>query len=303
MDFATQPVSVRRAGPSLPMALCPAFVPCDGAEVSCYRATLKTMLDDLFHVAIAFEPRPRRRPSPGWGAISVPTESQLSFDTEGWALLSIRLQLQPPAMNCDPDIEACRAAPEIPLHARLARTPDRQRLAVEWRLPEPCHPLLRPDRASGAVTSNPGCEFLTLVIPASLPAACASVAEPAPAAEPPAACASVAEPAPAAEPPTPGRDPHPDAGRPPAAERFFIITDTWVASRARFSLRGDRHLPTIRIVARWLAAFGFDIGQRVRVQAEQGRLVLTPIAATTEPGRIVRSLDHPAAPPLAPSEP
>jgi Toxin SymE, type I toxin-antitoxin system len=286
MDFAKQPLSVRRAGPSLPMALCPAVAPRDGAELSCYRATLKTMLDDLFHVAIAFEPRPRRRPSPGWGAISVPTESQLRFDPEGWALLSIRLQLQPPAMNCDPDIEACRAAPEIPLHARIARTPDCQRLAVEWRLPEPCHPLLRPDRASGAVTSNPGCEFLTLVIPASLPAACASVAEPAP----------------AAEPPIPGRDPHPDSGRPPAAERFFTITDTWVASRARFSLRQDRHLPTIRIVARWLAAFGFDIGQRVRVQAEQGRLILTPVAVAAEPGRIVRSLDHPAAPP-PPSDP
>lgn len=287
MDFATQPLSVRRAGPSLPMALCPAVAPRDGAELSCYRATLKTMLDDLFHIAIAFEPRPRRRPSPGWGAISVPTESQLRFDPEGWALLSIRLQLQPPAMNCDPDIEACRAAPEIPLHARLARTPDCQRLAVEWRLPESCHPLLRPDRTSGAVTSHPGCEFLTLVIPAALPAACASVAEPAP----------------AAEPPIPGRDPHPDSGRPPAAERFFTITDTWVASRARFSLRQDRHLPTIRIVARWLAAFGFDIGQRVRVQAEQGSLILTPVAVAAEPERIVRSLDHPAAPPLALSEP
>jgi hypothetical protein len=52
-----------------------------------------------------------------------------------------------------------------------------------------------------------------------------------------------------------------------------------VASRARFAFRQDRHLPTIRIVARWLAAFGFDIGQRVRVQAEAGRLVLTSIPA------------------------
>ena len=187
--------------------------------------------------------------------------------------------------SCDPDIEACRAAPEIPLHARLARTPDRQRLGVEWRLPEPCHPLLRPDRASGAVTSNPGCEFRTLVIPASLPTACAAVAEAAP----------------ATEPPTPGRDPQPDSGRPPAAERFFTITDTWVASRARFAFRQDRHLPTIRIVARWLAAFGFDIGQRVRVQAEQGRLILTPVAVAAEPGRIV-TLPDPAAPP-SPSDP
>jgi len=168
-------------------------------------------------------------------------------------------------MTCDPDIEACRSAPEIPLHARLARTPDCQRLAVEWRLPEPCHPLLRPDRASGAVTSDPLYEFLTLVIPAALPAAC-----------------TVAEPAPAAEPPTPGRDPHSDSDRPPAAERFFTITDTWVASRARYALRRDRHLPTVRIVARWLSAFGFDIGQRVRIQAEQGRLVLTPIDPTAE---------------------
>lgn len=110
-----------------------------------------------------------------------------------------------------------------------------------------------------------------------------------PALDPPAATA-VAEPAPAAEPATPGRDPHPDAG--PATERFFTISDTWVAPRARYSLREDRHLPTVRIVARWLAAFGFDIGQRVRIQAEPGRLIITPVAAEPATGDLSGGAVH-----------
>ena len=143
----------------------PAFLipisPRDGAQLAACRATLKVLLGELLHVAVAFERAPRQpaRPSPAWGHVAVPAESQLHFDADGWALLSIRLELAPRAparAACKLDVAVALLPLEIPLLARVAQTRDCRLLAVEWRLPEPCHPLLRPDRASGgAVTSDP----------------------------------------------------------------------------------------------------------------------------------------------------
>ena len=164
--------------------------PRDGAQLAVCRAAFKVLLGELLHVAVAFEREPRQpaRPSPAWGHIAVPAESQLHFDADGWALLSIRLELAPraPARAARKlDVAVSMLPLEIPLLARVAQSRDCRLLAVEWRLPEPCHPLLRPDRASGAVTSAPTYEFLTLQIPARPRALAESVvAEPAPASRP-----------------------------------------------------------------------------------------------------------------------
>jgi hypothetical protein len=247
------------------------FIPHHGAQLAACRAALMVLLGELLHVAVAFERGPRQpaRPSPAWGHVAVPAESQLHLDADGWARLCIRLELAPPAparAACKLDVAVSLLPLEIPLFARVAQSRDGALLAVEWRLPEPCHPLLRPDRTSGAVTSAPTYQFLTFEIPARPPALAASdlVAEAAPAVSP----APVIHPSLPAPPPL----------RP---DRSITVSAAWVPSRSRRSLpRPPGHyVPFLRITAQWLAGAGFDIGQQVRVQAEQGRLVLTPGAA------------------------
>lgn len=242
--------------------------PRDGAQLAACRAAFKVLLGELLHVAVAFEREPRRpaRPSPAWGHVAVPAESQLHFDADGWAQLSLRLELAPRApAACKLDVAVSLLPLEIPLLARVAQSRDCRLLAVEWRLPEPCHPLLRPDRVSGAVTSAPTYEFLTLQIPARPRALAESiVAEPAP--------------APAVPPPAPRLALPPGQPAPPPLkpERSITISAAWVPSRSRrLPPRPPGHyVPFLRITAQWLAGAGFDIGQRVRVQAERGRLVL-----------------------------
>jgi Toxin SymE, type I toxin-antitoxin system len=261
----------RDAGAS-PVPLVP-ISPRDGAQVAACRAAFKVLLGELLHVAVAFE-RERRQParsSPAWGTIAVPAESQLHFDADGWAQLCIRLELAPRAPGraaCKLDVAVSLLPLEIPLLARVAQSRDCRLLAVEWRLPEPCHPLLRPDRASGAVTSAPTYEFLTLLIPARPRALAESVvAEPAP--------------APAVPPLRPVLPPGQHAPPPLKPERSLTISAAWVPSRrSRLPPRPPgRYVPALRITAQWLAGAGFDIGQRVRVQAKRGRLVLTSGAA------------------------
>jgi hypothetical protein len=159
---------------------------------------------------------------------------------------------------CKLDVAVSLLPLEIPLLARVAQSRDCRLLAVEWRLPEPCHPLLRPDRASGAVTSAPTYEFLTLQIPARPRALAESI---------------VAESAPASRPVLPPVQPAP----PLKPERSITISAAWVPSRSRRlpPKPPGHYVPFLRITAQWLAGAGFDIGQRVRVQAERGRLVLT----------------------------
>jgi hypothetical protein len=258
-----------------------ALTPRDGAQLAACRAALKVLLGELLHVAVAFEREPRTpaRPSPAWGHVAVPAEPQLHFDADGWAQLSIRLELAPRAparAACKLDVAVSLLPLEIPLLARVAQSRDCRLLAVEWRLPEPCHPLLRPDRASGAVTSAPTYEFLTLQIPARQQPLAGSdlVAEAAPAA---------AVPPPAARPVLPPGLP---AALPPKPDRSITVSAAWVPSRSRrLPPRPPGHyVPFLRITALWLAGAGFDIGQRVRVQAEQGRLVLTSGAAAVAAG-------------------
>lgn len=43
------------------------------------------------------------------------------------------------------------------------------------------------------------------------------------------------------------------------------------------SERGYTEVPLVRIAGRWLEAFGFQIGGRIAVEVESGRLVLTPV--------------------------
>jgi hypothetical protein len=271
----------------------PAFLvpinPRDGAQLAACRAALKVLLGELLHVAVAFEREPRQpaRPSPAWGHVAVPAESQLRFDADGWAQLCIRLELAPRAparAACKLDVAVSLLPLEIPLLARVAQSRDCRLLAVEWRLPEPCHPLLRPDRASGAVTSAPTYEFLTLQIPARQQHLAGSdlVAEAAPApASPPAA-------------PRPVLPPGLPAPPPPKPERSITISAAWVPSRSRRlpPRPPGRYVPFLRITAQWLAGAGFDIGQQVRVQAERGRLVLTSGAAAIAAG----SGAHPRTP-------
>jgi hypothetical protein len=258
--------------------------PRDGAQLAACRAALKVLLGELLHVAVAFERAPRQpaRPSPAWGHVAVPAESQLRFDADGWAQLTLRLELAPRAparAGCKLDVAVSLLPLEIPLLARVAQSPDCRLLAVEWRLPEPCHPLLRPDRASGAVTSAPTYEFLTLQIPARPRALAESVvAEPLPA---------PAVPPPAPRPALPPRRPAPPPLKP---ERSLTISAAWVPARShRPPPRPPGHyVPALRITAQWLAGAGFDIGQRVRVQAKRGRLVLTSGAADSgaQPGTL-----------------
>jgi hypothetical protein len=270
MDLpAHRRTKARDAGAS-PVPLV-AINPRDGAQLAACRATFKVLLGELLHVAVAFEREPRQpaRPSPAWGHIAVPAESQLRFDADGWAQLTLRLELAPPAparAACKLDVAVSLLPLEIPLLARVAQSRDCRLLAVEWRLPEPCHPLLRPDRASGAVTSAPTYEFLTLQIPARPRALAESV---------------VAEPALAPAVPPPALPPGQPAPPPPKPERSLTISAAWVPARSRrFPPRPTGHyVPALRITAQWLAGAGFDIGQRVRVQAKRGRLVLTAGAA------------------------
>jgi Toxin SymE, type I toxin-antitoxin system len=283
MDFATDPQPVRCGDHGLRQNLWPAIPPRDAVEHSCQRAVLKTLLEELFHVALAFAPGPggKTRRAVGCGRVSVPAESQLRFDGAGWARLSIHLGPTPElqrALFGSAGVEVPQLPGAVSLLARVARTHDR-RLAVEWRLPEPCHPLLRPERTSGAVITQPSSyEFLALFISDSLAALAAadSVAEPAagPAAPPHAQDA-------------PRHRVRAIRGIPssPPAERCLTISTLRVESRRRFDRRPpDRYVPLLRIAAGWLAACGFDSGQRVRVQVEPGRLVLTP-SASADPAR------------------
>jgi hypothetical protein len=274
MEFADAVHAIRRPGTTFSPAFRIALVPRDGADLAAYRAILKTMLEELFHVAVAFAPQPRRpvRPSPAWGLVAVPAESQLRFDAEGWAQLRIRLQL-PPAVparaRCKLDVAVSLLPLDIPLQARVAQSCDRQVLAVEWRLPEPCHPLLRPDRTNGAVTSAPTYEFLTFDLPArpQVIASSGFVAE------------AGAAPASATTSPSGAAAP-----RLPAKEPSSTITCTRVEPRRPMKGKPDQYVPTLRIVAKWLGAAGFEIGQRMRVQVEPGRLVLTPAAPADTAG-------------------
>jgi Toxin SymE, type I toxin-antitoxin system len=276
-----KPADERRAAARDSAASPPSLVPCvplNGTQLAAARAALKVLLGELLHVAVAFEPEPHSpaRPSPAWGRIAVPTESHLRFDADGWAQLCIRLELAPRAparAACKLDVAVSLLPLEIPLLARVAQTPDRRLLAVEWRLPEPCHPLLRPDRASGAVTSAPTYEFLTLQIPAHRQASVVAEAAPAPACPP--------------APPRPALPPGLPAPPPPKPERSLTISAAWVPSRSRrLPPRPPGHyVPALRIAAQWLAGAGFDIGQRVRVRAERGRLVLIPGVAAGRSAR------------------
>lgn len=55
--------------------------------------------------------------------------------------------------------------------------------------------------------------------------------------------------------------------------RELSITTLWRASES--ARRGGEQVPYVRISGRWLEQFGFRRGSRIRVAAEEGRLVLT----------------------------
>jgi toxic protein SymE len=50
--------------------------------------------------------------------------------------------------------------------------------------------------------------------------------------------------------------------------------------RSLYNDRPDRVVPFLRLRGRWLEELGFEAGVKVAVEAEPGRLVLTPAAAS-----------------------
>src|SRR5262249_32248786 len=163
-------------------------------------------------------------------------------NAEGWAELSIHLQVAPGPRGCP----RCNLGPaisllplDIPVLARVAQTEDRRLLAVEWRLPEPGHPQLRPDSTCGAVTSAPTSEFLPFLIPAQRWEA--------------ASRSLVAEAAAGEREASAGAGPLASA-----TERFLTVSGTRVESRSRLMFKPPAsHIPTLRIVGKWLAAADF----------------------------------------------
>ena len=283
LRFAGEVQSIRGVDGGLPEAVLPAVVPRDGAEIAASRAILKTLLEQYLQIAVAFE-RVRGRPAlppPAWGRVAVPVESQLRFDGEGWAEVSIRLQLESATARragCRLDLALSLLPLEIPLLARVAQSYDQRELVVEWRLPKGCHPMLRPNRASGSVTSSPRYEFLTFEIPAELAKGLRSMV-------PESSVAEGVAPDLAAGAKGRGGVSRPRSGK----VRSATIGYTRVESRGVLGLRrSERYVPTLRIVAQWLGAAGFGIGQRVEVQVGQGELILKAVESAEGDGSEVR---------------
>lgn len=279
MRFASEVQSIEGPAGGLRQAVLLAVVPRDGAAISAYRAILKTLLEEYLQIAVAFE-RVRGRPAlpaPAWGRVAVPVESQLRIDGEGWSDLSIRLQIEPATASragCRLDLAVALLPLEIPLLARVAQSYDQRELVVEWRLPEGCHPMLRPDRSSGSVTSSPRYEFLTFEIPAEFATGPLCAVAASSVAEGVATSGAVS---------AKGRrlTSRAQSGR----VRSLTISYTRVASRSVVGGScSERWVPTLRIVAQWLDAAGFGIGQRVKVRVGRGELIMTA-ADLAEAGR------------------
>lgn len=49
------------------------------------------------------------------------------------------------------------------------------------------------------------------------------------------------------------------------------------SSRTAYAPHPDRVVPFLRLRGRWLEELGFECGEKVRVRAERGRLVIEPV--------------------------
>ncbi len=59
--------------------------------------------------------------------------------------------------------------------------------------------------------------------------------------------------------------------------RRLTISPLWVGQRSAIE---DSYCPFIRLSGRWLAKAGFEVGQSVFVQVENGKLTITPMEET-----------------------
>ncbi len=218
--------------------------PRNAAERSGYRATLVTILSQQLHVTLATggDPEPWKRFAVQC-SFEVPQDLELTAD--GWVRLAIRLAPSDP--NGRPLGPAMLAfwrqsvPPCVPVLARLSQAVDGSLLAVEWRLPAAPPPRLVADSPAGAVClAAPRPARLCFHIPA-VDGAMDLVAE------------AIAQGAGLL-----------DSPRRPAPRSLAV-------TRAL----ADAGLPSIRFSGRWLARLGFTPGQRARVTAEAGRIVLT----------------------------
>ncbi len=227
--------------------------PCDEQGSYLQAAALRQLLTDHLDLPVTLAGLARRRPV-GYAIFCGPAKSLESGWFEFGAVVST---LAPEVLGAgEPGRALASQLPmRIRVQARLAREAGLEQPAAVWRLSDEQHPLIRPSRTHGVVSSSGRFERVALVVAPLLPLA-----------------SDVAE------------SGTRDATRACAAERVrqakhrhATISCTFVESRSRWKFRPQGWLvPMLSIKAKWLALCGFDIGQRVQLEVEPGRLVIAP---------------------------
>lgn len=65
-------------------------------------------------------------------------------------------------------------------------------------------------------------------------------------------------------------------------ERQLTVSHTYQRRPRRYGFDKEVRVPFLRMNGKWLAKAGFQIGSKVRVEVEEGRLVLTSRATPAE---------------------